>query len=271
MSDSSLIIDEIVWNTKAAVEKRKRKRERESRIDKIPERACKILSLSDAIVSKRRDRDMANRAIIAEIKPRSPWNRDLIDIRNRNRDVSSLAGKYEEGGAAAISVLTSHYFGAALDNLAIVKKKANIPVLHKDFILDEYQILEGFGYGADVVLLIEGISPVERLLNLVDDLELEAVVECHSAEEIERAVNTGAKLIGINNRNLRTFTADLGTTARLAEYVPADRMLISESGVRTVADVRYLFDHGADAILIGTALMKATNPVEFIRACVEVA
>ncbi|MBA5942425.1 MAG: indole-3-glycerol-phosphate synthase [Methanophagales archaeon] len=249
-------------------EQRRRKRERESRADKIPERACKVLSLSDAITNKRRDkanRDRdRDRAIIGEIKPRSPRDGDLI----RNRDVSSLAGEYEEGGAAAISVLTSHYFGGSLDNLAIVKKRANIPVLHKDFIVDEYQILEGFGYGADAVLLIEGISPVEELLNLVDDLELEAVIECHSVEEIEKAVNTGAKLIGINNRNLKTFTVDLETTARLAEYVPADRILISESGVRTVADVRYLFDCGADAILIGTTLMRATNPVEFIRACV---
>lgn len=269
MSDSnSSLIDEIVVSTKAAIEKRKRKRNRESRRGKIPERVCKVLSLSDAIANKRRDIDSGNRnrAIIAEIKPRSPRDGDLIG----NRGLSSLASEYEEGGAAAISVLTSQYFGAGIANLAIVKKRADIPVLYKDFIVDEYQILEGFGYGADAVLLIEGISPVDKLLNLVDDLGLEAVVECHSAEEIEKAVNTGTKLIGINNRNLKSFTVDLETTARLAEYVPADRILISESGVRTVEDVRYLFDCGADAILIGTALMRATNPVEFIRACVEI-
>jgi len=116
-------------------------------------------------------------------------------------------------------------------------------------------------------LLIEGISPVEKLLDVVDDLGLEAVVECHSVEEIEEAVNAGAELIGINNRNLRTFTVDLETTARLSEYVPKDRILISESGVKTAADASYLFDCGADALLIGTALMRSENPKEFIKAC----
>jgi indole-3-glycerol phosphate synthase len=246
--DLNDLIDEMVKDTKRAVERRK--------TESIPERESDILHLSWAI-------DLTYNAIIAEIKPRSPRDGDLIG----NRDVLTLAGEYEEGGAAALSVLTSPYFGGEVKNISIVKKRAEIPVLYKDFVVDEYQILEGYGYGADAILLIEGISPVEKLLDVVADLGLEAVVECHSVGEIEKAVNAGAELIGINNRNLRTFTVDLETTARLSEYVPGDRIMISESGVKTPADASYLFDCGADALLIGTALMRSENPKEFIRAC----
>ena len=223
----------------------------------IPERTSKVLRLSNAI--KKNDK-----AIIAEIKPKSPTHGDLIGTR----DMLSLARDYAEGGATALSVLTSPHFGGTVANVSHVKSSASIPVLYKDFVVDEYQIWEAFGYGADAVLLIEGISPVERLLDMVNDLGLEAVVECHSAEEIAAAVNTGADIIGINNRSLRTLTVDIETTARLSEYVPEDRILISESGVETEADARYLFDCGADALLIGTALMQAENPKEFIKACI---
>ena len=247
--DLNDLIDRIVKDTKIAVERRQK--------EKIPERASKVLRLSDAI--KRKDK----KAIIAEIKPRSPRNGDLIG----DRDILALAGDYEDGGAAALSVLTSHHFGAEVENVSLVKEQAGIPVLYKDFVLDEYQVQEAFGYGADAVLLIEGISPVEKLLDVVGDLGLEAVVECHAAKEIEEALNAGAKLIGINNRNLRTFAVELETTARLAEYVPKDRILISESGIKTPADASYLFECGADALLIGTALMRSENPKEFIRAC----
>lgn len=244
------LLDRIVRDTKKEVERR--------RNDKIPERISKVLSLSGAI--KRNDR-----AIIAEIKPRSPRDGDLIG----NRDVLSLAGEYEDGGAAALSVLTSPYFGGTVANASLVKDSTSIPVLYKDFVVDDYQISEGFGYGADAILLIEGISPVEQLLDVVDDLGLEALVECHSAEEIESAVNAGADIIGINNRNLRTLTVDIETTARLAGYVPGNTILISESGVKTAADARYLFACGANALLIGTALMQSENPKEFIMTCLE--
>jgi len=242
------LIDRIVRDTKIAVERRRK--------DKIPERASELIRLSVAIES-------SDKAIIAEIKPRSPRLGDLIG----DRGILALAGEYVEGGAAAISVLTSPHFGGAVEHVSRVKERAGIPVLYKDFVLDDYQIREAFGYGADAVLLIEGISPVEKLLEVVDDLGLEAVVECHSAEEIEDALKLGAELIGINNRDLRTFAVDLGTTARLAEFVPGSKTLISESGVNTPADASYLFECGADALLIGTALMRSENPKEFIRAC----
>jgi indole-3-glycerol phosphate synthase len=243
------LIDRIVKDTKIAVERRKKK-------EKIPERKSNVLRLSEAI--KRKDK-----AIIAEIKPRSPREGDLIG----HRDILSLARDYEDGGATALSVLTSPHFGGKVDNVSLVKERVSIPVLYKDFVLDEYQVGEGFGYGADAILLIEGISPVEKLLDVVDDLELEALVECHSAEEIEKALNAGARLIGINNRNLKTFAVDLETTAQLADYVPKDRILISESGVKTPADASYLFACGANALLIGTALMRSEDPKEFIQLC----
>lgn len=248
--DLNDLIDRIIEDTKLGVKRRKKV--------KIPERKGGILRLSSAI--KRKDK-----AIIAEIKPRSPKDGDLIG----NREVLSLAGEYEEGGATALSVLTSPHFGGNVENVSEVKRSVSVPVLYKDFVVDEYQVWESFGYGADALLLIESISPVEQLLDVVDDLGLEAVVECHSREELENAVNAGAKLIGINNRNLRTFTVDLETTAKLAEYVPEDRIMISESGVKTPADARYLFECGADALLIGTALMRSPNPKEFIKSCLE--
>ncbi|MHC1599512.1 MAG: indole-3-glycerol phosphate synthase TrpC [Candidatus Methanospirareceae archaeon] len=242
------LIDKIVRDTKIGVERRRK--------DKIPERTGDILSLSRVIGTP-------YKSVIAEIKPKSPTDGDLIG----DREILSIADEYVEGGAVAISVLTSPYFGGKVENVSIVKSRVSIPVLYKDFVVDDYQILEGFGYGADAILLIEGISPVEKLLDVVDDLGLEAVVECHSAKDIQEALNAGAELIGINNRNLRTLVVDIETTARLSEYVPEDTILISESGVKTPADAQYLFDCGANALLIGTALMRAPNPKEFIKAC----
>ena len=244
------LIDKIVKDTKIGVERRRK--------DKIRERTSVILSLSRAI-------KIPYKSIIAEIKPRSPSEGDLMG----NRDILSLAGEYEEGGASALSVLTSPYFGGAVENVSIVKERATIPVLYKDFVVDEYQIREGYGCGADAVLLIEGISPVERLLDVVEDLGLDAIVECHSAGDIEKAVSAGAKIVGINNRDLRTLEVDIKTTERLLGYVPEDTILISESGVKTPADASYLFDCGADALLIGTALMRSPNPKEFIKSCQE--
>ena len=248
--DLNDLLDRIIEDTRIRVKRRNKVN--------IPERKSDILRLSEAI--KRKDK-----AIIAEIKPRSPRDGDLIGTR----DVLSLAGEYQEGGATALSVITSPYFGGNVENVSEVKRSVSIPVLYKDFVVDEYQVWESFGYGADAVLLIESISPVDKLLDVVADLGLEAVVECHSREELENAVNAGAKLIGINNRNLRTFTVDLEMTAKLAEYVPGDSIMISESGVKTPADARYLFECGADALLIGTALMRSPNPKEFIQSCLE--
>ena len=243
------LIDKIIKDTKRAVEKRSE--------EKIPERTDVSLSLARAIC-------LPCRSIIAEIKPRSPTTGDLIG----NRDIVSIALEYEAGCATALSVLTSPHVGGAVANVSPVKRSANVPVIYKDFVVDEYQVFEGFGYGADAILLIEGISPVEELLDVVGDLGLEAVVECHSTEEIESAVAIGADIIGINNRDLRTLNVDIETTARLAEYVPGDTILISESGVKTVADARYLFDCGADALLIGTALMQSEDPKGFIKSCI---
>jgi indole-3-glycerol phosphate synthase len=242
------LLEPLVQETRRAVEERRR--------TTLPDRTGEILSLRGAI-------ELTAPAIIAELKPRSPREGDLLGTR----EILALAAAYEAGGAAAISVLTSPSFGGAVETLARVKRSVDIPVLSKDFVLDEFQVREAFGYGADAVLLIAALSPVEKLLDVVDDLGLDAVVECHSAEEIERAANAGADLIGINNRDLRTFSVDLETTARLAAGVPRYAKLISESGVRGPEDARYLFECGADALLIGTAVMKAANPQEFIQQC----
>jgi indole-3-glycerol phosphate synthase len=244
----TVFIEELVRSTRRAVERRKR--------DPLPERKSTMRSLSAAI---RR----VDKAIIAEIKPRSPSAGDLLGAR----DAFAIARDYEDGGAVAISVLVAPAFGGAVETVSGVKGAVTVPVLYKDFIIDDFQIWEGFSYGADAVLLIEGISPVERLMSLVDDLGMEAIVECHTAEDIERAMDAGAELLGINNRDLKTLTVDLETTAQLAESVPGSKLLISESGVKTPSDASYLFDCGADALLIGTALMEASNQKEFIQVC----
>ncbi|HDS45869.1 MAG TPA: indole-3-glycerol-phosphate synthase [Methanomicrobia archaeon] len=241
-------IEALLRSTRQAVERRKH--------DPLPERAHAIRSLSAAI---RR----VDKAIIAEIKPRSPSAGDLL----RSRDAIAIAHDYAAGGAAALSVLIAPAFGGAVETVSRVRRAVTVPVLYKEFITDEFQIWEAFSYGADAVLLIEGISPVALLMNLVDELGMEAIVECHTAEDIDRAVAAGAELVGINNRDLSTFTVDLETTARLAELVPGNKLMISESGVKTPSDASYLFDCGADALLIGTALMEARNPKEFIHVC----
>ena len=244
------LIDELVRSTRWAVERR--------RHDPLPERKSTMRSLATAI--KRVDK-----AIIAEIKPRSPSAGDLLGARN----ALAIARDFEAGGAAALSVLVAPAFGGAVKTVSGAKRVVAVPVLYKDFIIDGFQIREGFSYGADAVLLIEGISPVERLMNLVDDLGMEAIVECHTAEDIDRAIAVGAELVGINNRDLSTLTVDLETTARLADSVPGNKLMISESGVKTPADASYLFDCGADALLIGTALMEARNPKEFMQLCMR--
>lgn len=229
------------------------RRKRRVPIDRLPTPSTEQRSLSDAI------RGSEGVPIIAEIKPKSP----SIGVLRRNLDVITLAEEYEEGGAIGLSVLTEPtYFGGSLEDLARVKKSVALPVLMKDFIIDEYQVHEGAAHEADAVLLIASClgDELDDFLNLTDKLGLEALVECHSVRDIEKAVGAGARMIGINNRNLRTLEIDLNITKELAKHVPKDKILVSESGVKSPEDVRFLLKSGATAVLVGTALMKAGNP-----------
>lgn len=181
----------------------------------------------------------------------------------RNLDVITLAKAFESGRAIGISVLTEpNYFGGSLENLIKTRESVGLPVLRKDFIVDEYQVYESAAYGADAVLLISSClgDELKDFLTLADGLGLEALVECHSEREIEMAVKTGAEIIGINNRNLRTLEVDINVTKKLAKHVPDDKILVSESGIKNHKDVKFLLNAGANAVLVGTALMRARNP-----------
>lgn len=205
--------------------------------------------------------------VIAEIKPKSPSS----GVLKRQLDVAALARAYERGGAVGISVLTEpEYFGGSLKNLVEAKESTKLPVLRKDFIVDEYQLHESVAHGADTVLLIVAClgNATGDFVKKAEELRLEPMVECHSKEEIELAVRSGAKLIGINNRNLKTLEVDLSTTEELAPLVPKDRIVVSESGISGPGEVRSMLAAGAKAVLVGTALMRAPDPELKLREMV---
>ena len=172
-----------------------------------------------------------------------------------------IARTYESAGADAISVLTDEqFFQGSLSYLARVRAEVGVPVLRKDFILDEAQIYEAVCAGADAILLIVAAleqAELERLLRLATDFQLDALVEVHTLEELDRALETEAEIIGINNRNLATFEVDLKTTEELSEQAPDDVILVSESGIKTAEDTRRVLECGCNAILVGETLMRA--------------
>jgi indole-3-glycerol phosphate synthase len=205
--------------------------------------------------------------IIAEIKRASP---SLGDIR---RDISpaALALEYETGGARAISVLTEEdHFKGSLQDLREVRASASLPLLRKDFIVDEWQIYEAAAARADALLLIVAAlddATLARLLRITEEeLGMDALVEVHTAEELRRASLCGAKLIGVNNRNLHTFEVSLETSVELISHAPQDALLVSESGLRTQADLRRLKSLGYRGFLIGETLMRAGRPAEALRS-----
>src|SRR5690606_33487001 len=183
-----------------------------------------------------------------------------------------VAGWYEAAGASAISVLTDgEYFGASLDNLMAVRSRVGVPVLRKDFVLDAVQLWEARAAGADAVLLIVRIlddAALADLLSLSRELGLSALVEVHDERELDRALEAGAEVVGVNNRDLATFRTDLAVTERLAARVPADRILVAESGIRAAADVDRMGAAGADAVLVGESLMRESDPGLAARALV---
>lgn len=198
--------------------------------------------------------------IIAEVKRASPSRGALAEIP----DPAVLARQYETGGASAISVLTEERrFGGSLNDLEAVREAVSVPVLRKDFIATEYQVLEARAAGADIVLLIVAALEPKRLSELgafITELGMTPLVETHSAEELKRAADMGARLIGVNARNLSTFELDRDLFGRLADAIPADAIRVAESAVRTAADVAHYRQAGADVVLVGEALVT-NDPV----------
>jgi indole-3-glycerol phosphate synthase len=215
-------------------------------------------------------------AVIAEMKRRSP---SAGEIRGDAGVVGSsgatdVARGYEQGGAAAISVLTDRaWFGGELADLEAVHAAVSVPLLRKDFTIDALQVLEARAAGASAVLLIVRIlddAQLRGLAAVAGSLGMDVLVEVHDEAELERAVDAGAGVIGVNNRDLATFRTDLATTERLAPRVPAECLLVGESGVGSVGDVRRLAAAGVDAVLVGEALMRAADPVAAARAFASV-
>jgi indole-3-glycerol phosphate synthase len=201
-----------------------------------------------------------NMNIIAEIKRASPSKGDI----NMAVNIEEQAKAYVENGAGAISVLTDNtYFKGTMDDLKKVREVVDVPILCKDFIIDRRQIDVAKSAGADIILLIVAALPKARLLNLFNYAhlhDLEVLVEVHDEAELDVALELGAKLIGINNRNLHTFEVNLHVTERLASHVKAsDIVLISESGVRTREDVTKVANVGAEGVLVGETLMRAAD------------
>lgn len=208
--------------------------------------------------------------IIAEFKRRSPSK----GVIKADADPAAIARSYEDGGAVAVSVLTEQdYFAGSLDDLRAVRQAVALPILRKDFVFDEYQVYESAAAGADALLLIVAALTDEALRSLreiaEDELRLDALVEVHSSDELNRAVAAGAKLIGANNRDLRTFSVSLETSIELAREVPAEIVLISESGLNTPADLHRLQAHGYKGFLIGETLMRAARPDLTLQSLIE--
>ena len=204
--------------------------------------------------------------IIAEFKRRSPSK----GIIREDANLSQIVDSYKKGGAVGISVLTEEdYFDGSLDDLRTVKTTVDLPVLRKDFVFDEYQVYESAAAGADAILLIVAALDDETLSSLrrvaEDELGMDALVEVHTTEEMKRAVASGATLIGVNNRDLRTFEVSLDTSLSLAREAPSEALLISESGLRSPDDLRRLHDARYNAFLIGETLMRSDNPENALR------
>ncbi len=201
-------------------------------------------------------------AVIAEVKKASPSK----GVIRENFEPAAIAASYEKGGAACLSVLTDvDFFQGADEYLQQARQAVSLPVLRKDFTIDDYQVYEARALGADCILLIVAALAQPALENLHQtavDAGLDVLVEVHDAEELERALRLDARLIGINNRNLKTFETSLNNTFDLLGCMPDDRIVVTESGIHTRADVAAMRDHRVNAFLVGEAFMRADDPGE---------
>lgn len=207
--------------------------------------------------------------VIAEVKRASPSRGDLAEIA----EPQALATQYEAGGASAVSVLTEQRkFKGSLEDLEAVRKAVSIPVLRKDFIGEEYQVLEARAAGADLVLLIVAALPqqtLQKLYTFVRELGMTPLVEAHSDEEVARAVDLGAQLIGVNARDLTTFELDRELFGRVADQIPAGVIRVAESAVLDVSDVQRYREAGADVVLVGEALVVG-DPIAQLQSFLSV-
>ena len=204
-------------------------------------------------------------SFICEVKKASPSK----GVIAQDFPYVEIAKDYEEGGASAISVLTEPYWFQGRDSyLQEIRQAVSIPIIRKDFVVDEYMIYEAKLMGADAVLLICAIlndQELKRFFQIADSLGLTALVEAHDQEEVDRALKAGARLIGVNNRDLHTFTVDINNSIRYRQSVPENVLFVSESGIRTKDDIRRLMDNNVNGVLIGETMMRAQDRVAAVR------
>ena len=254
-----MILDDILARTRADLEVRKQTRPQPEMVAAAVGRGEDRRSLGAVL------RQPGSVACIAEFKRRSP----SAGWINEHADLETTVRAYAAGGASALSVLTDEpFFAGRLADLKPAGAASGLPVLRKDFIVDPYQIAEAAAAGADAILLIVAAlddATMVELLGAARAMRLDVLVEAHDAEEVTRAVAVGAGIIGINNRDLRTFTVDRDLAIRLRPTIPADRIVVAESGIRDAADVARLRAAGVDAMLVGETLMRAPDPAAALR------
>jgi len=245
------MLDEIVAQKRKEVEQKKKL----ATMTYLKERITRQKPALDLALSLKSDHIQ----LIAEVKRASP-SRGMLRPKF---DPVGLAKTYAEGGAAAISVLTeSNYFMGSIEHLEAIKEVVQLPLLRKDFIFDPYQVYESRAYGADALLLIAAIlsqRQFKELISLSHSLGLKCLVEVHNEGEMERAIISESEIIGINNRDLNTFTVDINTTRRLRPLVPEDKIVVSESGIKSQRDIEKLGNWKVDAVLVGEALITAPD------------
>lgn len=246
------VLDEILAGVRADLAER----QAQTSLDEVKALAQAQPSAKDGVRALRGD----GVAVIAEVKRSSPSKGALAAIA----DPAALAADYENGGAAAISVLTERQrFGGSLQDLKEVRARVDVPVLRKDFIVTSYQLWEARAHGADLALLIVAALEQDALVSLIERAEsigLTPLVEVHDEQEVARALDAGAKIIGVNARNLRTLEVDRTTFARIAPLIPDTVVRIAESGVRGPHDLIAYANAGADAVLVGESLVTGKNP-----------
>lgn len=254
-----MILDQLAASTKKRVEQRKK----EIPLTVIKAKAQALMAADDFPFEKALA--APGMSFICEVKKASP-SKGLIAP---DFPYLQIAKDYEAAGAAAISVLTEpEYFLGSDQYLREIAREVSIPVLRKDFTVDAYQIYEAKTLGASAVLLICALLPEEQLkefLQIAHSLGLSALVEAHDEAEVKKAIRAGARIIGVNNRDLKTFTVDVNNSVRLRNLIPGDKIYVSESGIRGAADVGALYRNGTNAVLIGETLMRSPDKAAMLR------
>lgn len=252
ISNGANILDKIIQEKKKALKQSKKARPLVSLVRQL-RHASRIRSFKQALKKAKR------LALIAEIKRASP-SKGLI---RKDFKPLKIAKIYEKCGADCLSVLTDEkFFKGSLGYIKKIKEEVKLPILRKDFIIDDYQIYESRLYGADAILLISEILPIAKLkkfIYLAKKLRLDCLVECNCLSGLKKTLKSQADIIGINNRNLHNFKVDINTTKRLIKFIPSGKIVVSESGIKTKKDIKFLKSLGVGSVLIGEAFMRSKN------------